>query len=142
VKGFGLADGPAAGHPGAGPRMIDETGEAPSEGPDDLELTLERAERLVARAQEVFETTVEALQEAVRTLKSMPETGEREVVKDVRAMNSALMLAIDLQEKARAAGSRHFRTDGRGTLDLAEARKEIAVRLARLRDAGDGTCVS
>ncbi len=122
--------------------MTDETDEALPEGADDLEMTLERAETLVARAQEVFETTVEALQEAVRTLKTMPEAGEREVVKDVRAMNSALMLAIDLQEKAREAGSRHFRTDGRGTLDLAEARKEIAFRLARLRDAGDGARVS
>jgi hypothetical protein len=53
-------------------------------------MTLERAETLVARAQEVFETTVEVLQDTVRTLKAMPESGEREVMKDVRAMNSAL----------------------------------------------------
>ncbi|MDG4649795.1 hypothetical protein P6F26_15225 [Roseibacterium sp. SDUM158017] len=108
---------------------------------DDLELTLERAEMLVARAQEVFETTVEALQSAVRTLKSMPETGEREVVKDVRAMNGALMLALELQEKARVAGSRHFGTDGGGKLDLDAARDEIAMRLACLRDAGGGGSV-
>lgn len=102
---------------------------------DDLELTLARAERLVARAQEVFETTVEALEDAVRTLKSMPETGEREVIKDVRAMNSALMLAMELQEKARVAGSKHFATDAGGRLDLEAAREEVALRLACLRDA-------
>ena len=106
---------------------------------DDLELTLERAEKLVARAQHVFENTVVALEDAVRKLKSMPEDGEREVVRDVRAMNSALMLAMDMQEKARVAGSTHFRTgDGHsGRLDLAAARDEIAERLARLRDASD-----
>lgn len=104
---------------------------------DDLDLTLERAELLVARAQSVFETTVEALEEALCKLKSMPEDGEREVMKDVRAMNSALMLAMDMQEKARVAGSKHFGTiDGQsGRLDLAAARDEIAGRLARLRDA-------
>lgn len=109
--------------------------------PEDLELTLERAEMLVARAQRVFETTVEALEDAVEALKSMPEAGEREVMKDVKAMNVALMQAMDMQEKARVAGSRHF---GKGTgsgsggrLDLAAAREEIGERLARLRDAGD-----
>ncbi|MGP1358387.1 hypothetical protein [Roseicyclus sp.] len=106
--------------------------------PDDLELTLERAEMLVVRAQEVFETTVEALQDAVRTLKAMPDTGEREVIKDVRAMNSALMLAMELQEKARVAGSKHFGTEAGGKLDLAAARDEIALRLACLRTAGGG----
>jgi hypothetical protein len=109
---------------------------------DDLELTLERAETLVARAQEVFETTVDALQEAVRTLKSMPETGEREVIKDVRAMNNALMLAMEMQEKARAAGSRHFGTDAGCRIDLTAARDEIAMRLACLRDARAGEGVS
>jgi hypothetical protein len=109
--------------------------------PEDLELTLDRAEMLVARAQRVFETTVEALEEAVEALKTMPEAGEREVMKDVKAMNVALMQAMDMQEKARVAGSKHF---GKGTgaanggrLDLAAAREEIAERLARLRNAGD-----
>lgn len=106
---------------------------------DDLELTLERAELLVARAQRVFETTVEALEDALRKLKSMPETGEREVMRDMRAMNSALLLAMDMQEKARVAGSTHFGSvDGEnGRLDLAAARDEIAERLACLRDAAD-----
>jgi hypothetical protein len=108
----------------------------------ELELSLQRAETLVVRAQEVFETTVEALQDAVRTLKSMPETGEGEVVKDVRAMNNALMLAMDMQEKARAAGSRHFGTEAGTRLDLAAAREEIAMRLACLRGAGAGDGVS
>jgi len=112
-----------------------------AEDGDDLELTLQRAETLVARAQEVFETTVEALQDAVRTLKSMPDAGEREVIKDVRAMNSALMLAMELQEKARAAGSKHFGTEAGARLDLSAARDEIALRLACLRDAGDGDCL-
>jgi hypothetical protein len=109
--------------------------------PEDLDLTLERAEMLVARAQRVFETTVEALEEAVEALKSMPDSGERDVLKDVKAMNIALMQAMDMQEKARVAGSKHF---GKGTgsgnggrLDLAAAREEIAERLARLRDARD-----
>jgi hypothetical protein len=75
---------------------------------DDLEMTLERAETLVARAQEVFETTVEVLRDTVRTLKAMPDSGDREVVKDVRAMNAALQFAMDMQEKARVAGSTHF----------------------------------
>ncbi|MCU4653345.1 hypothetical protein N8I71_10905 [Roseibacterium sp. SDUM158016] len=108
--------------------------------PDELELTLERAETLVARAQKAFETTVQALEDAVRALKSMPETGEGEIVKDVRAMNNALMLAMEMQEKARVAGSRHFGTGagngGSGRLDLEAARAEIAERLARLRAAG------
>jgi hypothetical protein len=82
-----------------------ETREISSE---DLELTLERAETLVARAQEVFETTVEVLRDTVRTLKTMPDNGDREVLKDVRAMNSALQFAMDMQEKARVAGSTHF----------------------------------
>jgi hypothetical protein len=127
--------------------MIDSPQGAPPHAagaPDDfdLELTLQRAETLVARAQEIFETTVEALQDAVRALKETPEAGEREIIKDVRAMNSALMLAMELQEKARVAGSRHFGTDAGARVDLAEAREEIAVRLACLRDAGGGTGVS
>lgn len=111
-------------------------------GKDDLELTLNRAECLVARAQDVFETTVEVLEQAVRALKAMPDAGEGEVLKDVRAMNSALLFAMDLQEKARVAGSRHFGTEGRQSLDLAAARSEIRERLARLRDAGGGDGVS
>jgi len=111
-------------------------------GSADLELTLERAETLVARAQEVFETTVEALQNAVRTLNATPGTGEREVVKDVRAMNSALMLAMEMQEKARVAGSKHFGGGTGARLDLAAARAEIDARLARLRDVADGDGVS
>jgi hypothetical protein len=87
---------------------------------EDLELTLERAETLVARAQEVFETTVEVLRDTVRTLKTMPDNGDREVLKDVRAMNSALQFAMDMQEKARVAGSTHFGGGtGGGRLDLA-----------------------
>lgn len=103
--------------------------------PDDLELTLERAELLVARAQEVFETTVHVLQDAVRTLKSMPDSGERDVIKDVRAMNAALMMAMDMQEKARVAGSTHFGGRGEARLDLGAARDEIRARLDRLRRA-------
>jgi hypothetical protein len=109
---------------------------------DDLELSLERAEMLVARSQEVFETTVEVLQEAVRALKATPETGEREIVKDVRAMNSALQMAMDMQEKARVAGSTHFGSGTGARLDLGAARAEIRARLARLRDHGDGERVS
>jgi hypothetical protein len=106
--------------------------------PGELDLTLERAELLVARAQEVFETTVEALSDAVRVLKAMPETGERDVVRDVRAMNTALMFAMEMQEKARAAGSKHFGGgSGSAGLDLAAARVEIAGRLDRLRAARD-----
>ncbi|SRR6056297_1608116 len=109
---------------------------------EERDLTLTRAETLVARAQEVFETTVDALQDAVRTLKSVPETGEREVVKDVRAMNSALMLAMEMQEKARVAGSKHFGGGTGARLDMVAARAEIGARLARLRDAADGDGVS
>jgi hypothetical protein len=126
--------------------MTDRKDPEPARGPwrvpDDLELTLERAETLVARAQEVFETTVEVLQDAVRTLKAMPDSGEREVVKDVRAMNAALQLAMDMQEKARVAGSAHFGGGTGGRLDLEAARDEIGVRLARLRDAAGGDGVS
>jgi len=116
-----------------------DTDPSPRAETDDLELTLERAELLVARAQIVFETTVEALEHTVHKLKSTPESGERDVMKDVRAMNAALMLAMDMQEKARAAGSSHFGAvdGGNGRLDLAAARDEIAGRLARLRDASD-----
>jgi hypothetical protein len=117
-----------------------ETREISSE---DLELTLERAEMLVARAQEVFETTVEVLRDTVRTLKTMPDNGDREVLKDVRAMNSALQFAMDMQEKARVAGSTHFGGGtGGGRLDLDAARDEIRARLARLRDAEGGDGVS
>jgi hypothetical protein len=109
---------------------------------DDLEMTLERAETLVARAQEVFETTVEVLRDTVRTLKAMPDSGDREVVKDVRAMNAALQFAMDMQEKARVAGSTHFGGGTGGRLDLAAARTEIGARLARLRDAAGRDGVS
>jgi hypothetical protein len=106
----------------------------------DLELTLERAELIVARCQEAFETAVEGLRDSVRVLRSMPETGERDVLKDVRQMNGAYLFAIEMQEKARVAGSRHFGTGagngGSGRLDLEAARAEIAERLARLRAAG------
>jgi hypothetical protein len=110
---------------------------------DDLEMTLERAETLVARAQEVFETTVEVLQDAVRTLKAdarqrregchqgcqsdefgpecWPWTCRRKPVSQV-----ARILAAELAAR----------------LDLAAARTEIGARLARLRDAAGGDGVS
>ena len=107
------------------------------------ELTLERATRIVLDAQEAFETTVAALREAVRVLKSMPETADRDVIKDVRAMNQAFLFALEMQEKARVAGCKRFGTaTGSGQLDLGAARDEIAFRLACLRGAGDGGTVS
>ncbi|MBY6199834.1 hypothetical protein KUV65_00535 [Maritalea mobilis] len=108
-----------------------------------LELTLDQAEKVVAYAMEAFETTIEALRDTVRVLKSMPETGEKEVMKDVKAMNNALMFTMEMQEKARAAGSKRFGADRNGCmLDLDGARAEIDFRLACLRDAGGAGGVS
>ena len=104
----------------------------------DLELTLERAELIVARCQEAFETAVEGLRDSVRVLRSMPETGERDVLKDVRQMNGAYLFAIEMQEKARVAGCKRFETGGAGTLDLDGARAEIGLRLACLAAVRDG----
>lgn len=109
----------------------------------EFELTLDRAQKIVADAQEAFETTIEALKDTVRVLKGMPETGDREVIKDVKAMNQAFLFALEMQEKARVAGCKKFGTiGGSAALDLGAARDEIAFRLACLRDAGDGGDVS
>ncbi|AHM04736.1 hypothetical protein roselon_02409 [Roseibacterium elongatum DSM 19469] len=108
-----------------------------------LDLTLEEAEKIVAYAMEAFDTTIEALRDTVQVLRSMPETGEREVIKDVKAMNNALMFTMEMQEKARAAGSKRFGTDRNGCkLDLDGARAEVEMRLACLRDAGGAGGVS
>jgi hypothetical protein len=103
---------------------------------------MERAEMLVAQAQEAFDTAVEMLRESCRKLKADPTIGESEVEKAVRQMNGAFLHTMTMREKAHEAGCKRFGAKGAGQLDLGEARSEIGLRLACLRDARAGEGVS
>ena len=107
----------------------------PRAGPDPV-TALDRAERIVADVQTAFETAVDCLRDTLSDLRSCPGGADREVVKDLKAMNAAFLLALQMQEKARDAGSQRFGSAAPGgDLDLAAARAEIALRLACLRSA-------
>lgn len=96
-----------------------------------------RAEKTIARAMEAFDTTIEALQAAVRELKAEYRTGETEVLRDLKAMNAAFQLAMSTEAKAREAVAKQAPLAGSGSLDLDAAREEIRLRLACLRTADD-----
>ena len=102
-----------------------------------LEEDQERADITIARAMEAFDTTIEALQAAVRELKAEYRTGETEVMKDLKAMNAAFFLAMSTEAKAREALAKQAPVVGDGVLDLDAAREEIRLRLACLRAADD-----
>jgi hypothetical protein len=102
----------------------------------------DRAELFVAQAQDAFDTAVEALRESCKKLKAEPSIGDDEVSKAVRQMNGAYLLAMNMREKAHEAGCKRFGAGGAGQLDLGDARSEIGLRLACLRDAGAGAGVS
>ncbi|WJY20511.1 hypothetical protein QTA57_11695 [Fontisubflavum oceani] len=101
-----------------------------------------RAERVVSQAMKAFEVTLEALEAAVDALRAEAATGEQAVSKDLKAMNAAFLFALQMEEKARAAGDKHGAGPGAGQLDLDAARAEIDLRLACLRAARSGGGVS
>ena len=102
-----------------------------------LEEDQARAETTIRRAMEAFDTTIEALQQAVAELKAEYRAGETEVMKDLKAMNAAFQLAMSTEAKARDALAKHAPAVGAGTLDLDAAREEVRLRLACLRTADD-----
>lgn len=91
----------------------------------------------VARAMKAFDVTVDALEDAVDRLRAEEAVSPGAVIKDLKEMNSAFTLALNLKEKARDAKRG---PDGRraGELDLDAARAEIGLRLACLRGVSDG----
>lgn len=100
-----------------------------------LEEDQERAEVTIARAMEAFDTTIEALQHAVRGLKAEYRSGEAEVMKDLKAMNAAFFHAMSTEVKARESLAKQAPVATGGVLDLDAAREEIRLRLACLRTA-------
>lgn len=106
----------------------------------DCVLSPERAAAIVAEAEAAFDTAVAGLREAVAALKELPDGGEKDVAKDVRAVNGAFLFALEMREKACVAALRKQggTGGGGGALDLDAARDEIAFRLACLREAGGG----
>ncbi|MEJ6388088.1 hypothetical protein [Gymnodinialimonas ulvae] len=102
----------------------------------------ERSELFAEQAQDAFDTAVEVLRESCAKLKAEPWVGDDDVSKAVRQMNGAYLLAMNMREKANEAGSKRFGNSGAGQLDLGDARSEISLRLACLRDAGAGAGVS
>lgn len=104
------------------------------------ELDAARAEQLLGRAMNAFETAQEVLDRAVEKLKSEERVSGTDLTKDIREMNNALLMALSLEEKARVAGGKG--RVGAGSLDLEAARVEIGCRLDCLRAAGGGGGVS
>lgn len=101
-----------------------------------------REVKLVLDAQDAFDRAVRVLQDSCKQLESTPDAGDVDVTRAVRQMNGALLLTIDLREKAREAGCKRFGTDGAGKLDLDKARSEIGLRLACLRGSRHGSGIS
>ncbi len=101
-----------------------------------------RAEAMLLEATEAFDRAVAILRLSCQQLESKPTTGEVDLIKSVRQMNGAFLFTMEMREKAREAGSKRFGPSGAGKLDLDSARVEIGLRLACLRDAGEGDEVS
>lgn len=99
---------------------------------------LVRADRTVARAYKALEVAVELLESTLDAARAAPQGDVSEVVKDVRAVGVAFQVALQVEVKARDAGSQRYTRHGTGELDLEAARREIERRLARLRAAADG----
>lgn len=103
---------------------------------------LAQADRTVARAYKALEVAVELLESALDAARAAPKGDATEVVKDVRAVAAAFQTALQVEVKARDAGSQRYTRRGSGELDLDAARDEVGRRLARLRAARDGGGVS
>ncbi|NKX46296.1 hypothetical protein [Roseicyclus persicicus] len=97
---------------------------------------LAHAERTVARAYKALEVAVELLESTLDAARAARDCDETGVIKDVRAVGVAFQTALQLEGKAREAGSQRYGGRGGGELDLDAARAEIGRRLARLRAAG------
>jgi len=98
---------------------------------------LARADRTVARAYKALEVAVELLESTLDAARAAPQGDTSEVVKDVRAVGVAFQTALQVEVKARDAGSQRYTRHGTGELDLDAARFEIGRRVARLRAARD-----
>ncbi|MEM1273879.1 MAG: hypothetical protein AAGF88_08680 [Pseudomonadota bacterium] len=96
-----------------------------------------RAEKTIRRAMDAFDVTIAALQDAVADLKAEYDAGEKEVMRDLKAMNSAFQFAMQMEARARETAAKQGPTVSVGSLDLDAAREEIRLRLACLRDAED-----
>ena len=95
------------------------------------------AERTAARAYKALEAAVEVLEGMLDAARAAQGCDEGGLVKDVRAVGAAFQAALQLEGKAREAGSQRYGSGGGGgELDLDAARAEIGRRLARLRAAG------
>ena len=91
----------------------------------------------VLQAMKAFAVTLEVLEAAVDRLRADEAAGPGAVTKDLKDMNNAFLLALAMKEKLRDA--RRGSDGGRaGQLDLDAARTEVGLRLACLRNAGDG----
>jgi hypothetical protein len=102
---------------------------------------LARADRTVARAYKALEVAVELLESSLDAARAAGDGDTTEVVKDVRALGAAFQMALQVEVKARDAGSQRYTRQGTGVLDLAAARHEVERRLARLRATRDGGAV-
>jgi hypothetical protein len=102
---------------------------------------LARADRTVARAYKALEVAVELLESTLDAARAAPQGDTNDVVKDVRAVGAAFQTALQVEVKARDAGSQRYTRRGTGELDLDGARFEIERRLARLRAARSGGAV-
>ena len=100
-----------------------------------------RFRHMLSVAMEVFATTQEVLQGTVNRLKAEGKGSAKDVSRDVRDMNAALLQVLSLEEKAREK-SEQRQDGGGGVLDLDGARAEIGLRLACLRAARDGGEIS
>ncbi len=103
---------------------------------------LVRADRTVARAYKALEVAVELLESTLDAARAGQDGDTTEVVKDVRAVGAAFQTALQVEVKARDAGSQRYTRHGTGELDLDAARREIGRRLARLCAARDGGTLS
>lgn len=98
---------------------------------------LAQADMTVARAYKALEVAVELLESTLDAARAAKDGDTTEVVKDVRAVGVAFQTALQVEVKARDAGSQRYSRRGTGQLDLDTARAEIGRRLARLRAARD-----
>lgn len=91
------------------------------------------ADRTVARAYKALEVAVDVLERTLDAVRGTEPDDANAVVKDVRAVGAAFQTALQLEVKARDAGSQRYTRRGTGALDLDAARFEVGRRLARLR---------
>ena len=108
---------------------------------DQIEDIATRVQTMVARAMKVFDRTQDALEGTLERLKDDETVPGTDIPKHINQLNSALMLALSLEAKARDATAQRQDRIGAGQLDLDGARAEIGVRLACLRAAGGGGAV-